>query len=393
MKHPRLTFIDLARSLAIVMMLEGHFTGATLSNDFRTSDFPLYNAWLFIHGITSPLFFTVSGIIFTYLLSADIRTSYWKNPRVKKGYKRVAELLFWGYFLQVNLLAIYKSFWYNQPLDTSWLGAFHVLQSIAVGIFLLLVLYGIFRLIKVIPLWVIYTLAGFAVFAVNGYLEHYIYIQRNLVKGGFIEQPYYIPIDAPAFIQNMLYGKFSEFSFIRYGGYTLLGGAIGTIIRHYNHKIISIRAAAVFIASGLGFFFLSFPVLQWIDELLYKQRWELLRIQVFNNPAFVGLGIILCLLGLLILVNRFINVKPNLFLKMGQNTLSIYIVHVIILYEGIFGLGIYPRLVNHNLPPIQTVLLSLGFILLFALFTFYIEKLKRFQRRMLVKGRKFVKTM
>lgn len=375
------------------MMLEGHFTGAALSNEFRSTEFPLYNAWLFIHGITSPLFFTVSGIIFTYLLSADIRTSYWKNPRVKKGYKRVLELLFWGYFLQFNIIALCRAIWDNQPLDTSWLGAFHVLQSIGVGIFFLLVLYGVFRLFKIIPLWLIYTLAGLGVFALNGYLEHYIYIQRNLVNGGFIQNHYYIPLNAPAFIQNMIYGDFSEFSFIRYGGYTLLGGAIGTVIRHFNHKIISIRAAAIFIASGLCFYFLSFPVLEWIDEILYSQRWELKRIQVFNNPAFVGLGIILGVLGVLILVNRFINIKPNLFLKMGQNTLSIYIVHVIILYEGIFGLGIYPRIIHQNIAPVETAFLSLSFILLFALFTYYIERLKRFRRRMLVKGRKFVKTM
>lgn len=361
------------------MMLEGHFTGAALSDAYRSSDYPLYNAWLFIHGITSPLFFTVSGVIFTYLLSADIKTSFWKNPRVKKGFKRVGELLFWGYFLQINLIAMYRSFMNDIALDVSWLGAFHVLQSIALGILMLLLCYGLFRLIKVIPLWLIYVVASLVIFGFNAYLEHYIYIQKNLFNGGFIAQPKFIPLNGTSFIQNFIYGEFSEFSFVRYGGYTLMGGAIGTLIRQYNQKIISIRAGVIFIISGCVFFQFSYPVLEWIDELLYQQRWELLRVQVFNNPAFMGLGIILCILGILILFNRFVSMRQNIFLKMGQNTLPIYIVHVVILYEGIFGFGIYPRLFNHDVGPWLTALLSFSFILLFALFTSQIERLERIQ--------------
>ena len=41
-QRPRLKFIDMARSLAILLMLEGHFTGAALAQDFRKEEFILY---------------------------------------------------------------------------------------------------------------------------------------------------------------------------------------------------------------------------------------------------------------------------------------------------------------------------------------------------------------
>ena len=96
-KTPRLLFIDMARSLAILLMIEGHFTGTALSHDYRKKEFLLYNIWHNIHGLTSPLFFTLTGVIFIYLLSANNSSPYFKNIRVKKGFKRVLQLLFWGY--------------------------------------------------------------------------------------------------------------------------------------------------------------------------------------------------------------------------------------------------------------------------------------------------------
>jgi surface polysaccharide O-acyltransferase-like enzyme len=70
---PRLKFIDMARSLAILLMLEGHFTGAALGEEFRSDEFILYSIWHNIHGLTSPLFFTVTGVIFVYLLAGNQR--------------------------------------------------------------------------------------------------------------------------------------------------------------------------------------------------------------------------------------------------------------------------------------------------------------------------------
>jgi uncharacterized membrane protein len=146
-KVSRLKFIDLARSIAILLMLEGHFTGAALSREYRKDEFILYNIWHNIHGLTSPLFFTVTGVIFVYLLTANNSLSFFKNIRVKKGFRRVLTLIFWGYFIQLSLWSISQSIYYGSEFHFDWLAAFHVLQSIGVGLFLVLITYGPFTFI------------------------------------------------------------------------------------------------------------------------------------------------------------------------------------------------------------------------------------------------------
>ena len=121
----RLMFIDLARSVAILLMLEGHFVDDSLMEIYRDLDNPVYATWLFIRGFTAPVFLTVTGIVFVYLLLNSRAESFRSNIRIRKGYKRVVELIFWGFVLQYY--------------------AFHVLQCIGVGIFVILGLYGLYK--------------------------------------------------------------------------------------------------------------------------------------------------------------------------------------------------------------------------------------------------------
>ena len=145
----RLYFIDIARSIAILLMLEGHFVHDTLALDLRDESNMVYHYWKFVRGFTSPVFLTVTGIVFTYLLLGNDQTAFWKNLRVRKGLKRVVELLFWGYAIQLSFYTIGKDIYYESEWHLDWLYAFHVLQSIGIGIFFLLVLFGLKKIIKV----------------------------------------------------------------------------------------------------------------------------------------------------------------------------------------------------------------------------------------------------
>ena len=97
----RLLFIDLARSIAIILMLEGHFITLTFE-DYNSMIFQLreigssgsyiFDTWVKIRGFTAPLFFTITGVVFAFLLTKNYKdennTSFWKNKRVNKGIKR-----------------------------------------------------------------------------------------------------------------------------------------------------------------------------------------------------------------------------------------------------------------------------------------------------------------
>ncbi|MGB5667999.1 MAG: heparan-alpha-glucosaminide N-acetyltransferase domain-containing protein, partial [Maribacter sp.] len=114
-KTQRLYFIDAMRAWAILMMLQGHFIDGLLETSFRDNSDLTYSIWKYFRGITAPVFFTVSGFIFTYLL-IRVPQKGLDNPRVKKGIKRGLELLLIGYLLRINLLGlidgqIYDSFY------------------------------------------------------------------------------------------------------------------------------------------------------------------------------------------------------------------------------------------------------------------------------------------
>ena len=69
-KKFRLDFIDVIRAFAICMMLQGHFVGGLLADRYRDDNNFIYWLWHYCTGITAPVFFTVSGFIFTFLCAA-----------------------------------------------------------------------------------------------------------------------------------------------------------------------------------------------------------------------------------------------------------------------------------------------------------------------------------
>ena len=339
MQKTRLYFIDIARSIAILLMLEGHFVDNGLMDVYRDTNNDIYNAWLFVRGFTSPIFLTITGIVFTYLLIGNNHLEYFRNNRIKKGYKRVVELLFLGYVVQVY--------------------AFHVLQCIGIGILSILILYGIYKAVKIIPLWVYFFFAGTIIFS------SYIVISTW-------PKEYYWPESAPIFIQNMFHGKYSVFPILPRMGYTMYGAMIGVILYTYKSKVKEWSfILSVFLIGAFLYFFLK-DVLLIIDGIFAHPIYHLYKV----DWLYECLGMVLIILSILITLEKFIGeIKPNLFLKIGQNTLTIYILHMVLLYGSITGFGIN-RVIHKNLTPWQIVPATICFILFFVILIYYLDEIK-----------------
>ena len=339
MQKTRLYFIDIARSIAILLMLEGHFVDNALMDVYRDTNNDIYNAWLFVRGFTSPIFLTITGIVFTYLLIGNNHLEYFKNNRIKKGYKRVVELLFWGYVVQVY--------------------AFHVLQCIGIGILSILILYGIYKAVKIIPLWVYFFFAGTIIFS------SYIVISSW-------PKEYYWPESAPIFIQNMFHGKYSIFPILPRMGYTMYGAMIGVILYTYKSKVKEWSfILSVFLIGAFLYFFLK-DILLILDEIFAHPIYHLYKV----DWLYECLGMVLIILSILIAIEKFIGeIKPNLFLKIGQNTLTIYILHMVLLYGSITGFGIN-RVIHKNLTPWQILPATICFILFFVILIYYLDEIK-----------------
>ncbi len=381
-KKPRLKFIDMARSIAILMMLEGHFTGAALDWKYRDTDYLLFKGWHLLHGLTSPLFFTVTGLIFVYLLIGSRQdVSFWKNVRVRKGGRRVLQLLFWGYFIQLNLWVIAKSIYYGTEFHMDWFYAFHVLQSIAVGLLFVISIYGVYRLLKFGKLHWYYFIAGVIMLIFYSWMKHYIRLDEQLLRDGLATEPSYWPQGAPKFIQNMFYGQFSTFSFVRMSFYTIFGGMIGAIIRQYEHKVREWWFGVVVIVVGLALSIFARDLFSSIDDFTEYIGLTAKGVFELNSTSMSRLGQVIVLLGLLILIDRSFKIKAPLFLKVGQTTFPVYVVHVIILYGGVFGIGLKPDVFNRDLSPYAAVAISATAIAFFVLMVKYIEPLTAIYNR------------
>ena len=137
-KSTRLYFLDAVRAFAILMMLQGHFVDTLLNPIYRDESYIAYSIWSYFRGITAPVFFTISGLVFMYLLlKAHEKGS--DRTRIRKGLSRGLMLLVIGYALRIPFFS-----WLKGQFDTYFL-VVDVLQCIGVSLLLLIALYHICR--------------------------------------------------------------------------------------------------------------------------------------------------------------------------------------------------------------------------------------------------------
>ncbi|MFZ9938565.1 MAG: heparan-alpha-glucosaminide N-acetyltransferase domain-containing protein, partial [Luteolibacter sp.] len=266
----------------------------------------------------------------------------------RRGLLRAAELLFWGYLLQVNAGRIPE---YLRGEAESWVGAFHVLQCIAVGLLLMIAIHGLARGAGRRALAGIYLVSGFTLFGASILVANH--------TG-------YLPASAPAWLQNPLKGPRSSFPVAPWLGFTLYGAAIGVLLRKPPTAALAATSCVPFFAAGL-----LLKMFGWSFDEIFG-RW-LLDLAGHGGTgrvlpaAFHGrIGETLVVLGLLVWIeNRF---RPNLgwLQTIGRNTFPIYVGHVIVLYGGIFGIGLND-LLRRSLNPWQA---AAGALLFCAAFGF-----------------------
>jgi ABC-type polysaccharide/polyol phosphate export permease len=72
-------------------------------------------------------------------------------------------------------------------------------------------------------------------------------------------------------------------------------------------------------------------------------------------------------------------------LCVGQNTLPIYVIHVVILHIGIIGFGLKPDVIHLNLNPYVAIGVSIIVMLSFTVLAKYIEPLEKIYNSVLEK--------
>lgn len=346
-KIDRLYFIDAMRAWAILMMLQGHFVDGLLENTYRDTTDVVFHIWKYFRGMTAPIFFTVSGFIFTYLLIKSPEKGI-KNPRVKKGVKRGLELVFIGYLLRLNLFGllsgeVYESFYFVD-----------VLHCIGVS------------LLGIIALYLLTYERNKVVFPT-------LLVSITMVL--FLFEPQYkmwsFSFLPDAFANYLTKANGSVFTILPWFGYASFGAFISILFTRFkNFKYLYHSSIAIALAVGSLLIFYSSDFFLGLSRATNMQLFADI---FFNNYLFIRLGDVCIAFAVFMVLRSFMT--NTIILKLGQSTLTIYIIHFIILYGSFTGLGIYFFL-NHSLSPIAVIPGAILFMIVCSYSALYYEKHK-----------------
>jgi uncharacterized membrane protein len=316
-KKNRIIFIDLMRAFAVLMMVQGHTVDALLSDDFRNMSSPLFSIWLFMRGMTAPIFMFTAGTVFTYLFRLA-NEPFATNPRVKKGIKRFLLLVGLGYLLRYPTpLLIDFTYVTEQSWDVFF--AVDVLQLIGFGILFLIICAYLAEKFK-LPDYIVFALIGLSFF-----LLYTLFAAINWVN--FL----------PAPIAGYFYtGTGSLFPLFPWAGYVVCGGVLGSYLARNPLVFKTIRFSKLLAFSG-AILILFFFAINLIEKIFYGDP------DLYHSK----LGIICLRIGFVLILNAivsFISIEvssiPRLIILIGRNTLLIYVVHLVILYGSAWNPGL-----------------------------------------------------
>ena len=318
------------------MMLQGHFIDTLLAPEFRDPTILAYSIWHYFRGITAPTFFTISGLIFTYLLFKTNNKAE-ENIRIRKGLSRGLMLIIIGYALRIPIFR-----WLNGKYD-SYFMVIDVLQCIGLSLLLIIFFYKIFHNYKY-------------------FFSILMFVIATLI---FVSEPLYRSYSAagiPLFFANYLSkSNGSIFTIIPWFGYMAYGAFIATIFHRYlSRKSFKTKIVVGFFSIGLLLVYFSSTFLQLIFNYSRIEFFE--RIANFNY-LYERLGNVLIIFGLFYAFEWII--KKSFILKIGQMTLSIYVIHFIVLYGSFTGWGLN-RIIGKNLEPIEAVFGALIFLVIIS---------------------------
>ena len=363
-KVARLYFIDAMRAWAILMMLQGHFIDGLLDNAFRDPANTTFVIWKYFRGITAPVFFTVSGFIFTYLMTRVPQRGF-ENPRIKKGVKRGLQLLVIAYLLRLNLFGLFKGVLYDSFFLVD------VLHCIGLSI---LAIIGVYLL----------TCKGRKI------LFPLALLGISLIL--FLFEPAYKLWDL-SYLPDALANYISKangsvFTVIPWLGYTAFGAFLSTIFTHYK-SAKNLYPVAIPVAALSGFLLIFFSS-NLFESLSQWTGIELFMAIALNNYLFIRLGDVLVVFALFMLFREYL--KNKTLLRIGQNTLSIYVIHFVILYGSFTGLGVY-YFFNHSVSPQLVIPAAIFFMIICSYLALLYDRYETLIKKSLNKIPSFLRTL
>lgn len=342
-KFKRLHFIDAVRAFAILMMLQGHFIDELLQPVYRENTNFIFSTWLYLRGLTAPTFFTVSGLIFMYLM-LKARLKQGDRVRIRKGISRGFVLIIIGYALRMDVLSWIKGKFSPYILEVD------VLHCIGLSIIITIGLYLLFRQKNNLLIISLFTIS-FLCFLMEPLYQNFSFNNvPNIIANYFSNT------------------NGSVFTLLPWFGYFAFGAFIATCFNKFMH-LNNFKLIAILFLLGVGYLCSSWSA-SFFVKLYELTNIELFHQNAYNNYLFSRFGSVLFLLGIFYGLERLL--QCTILLKIGQKTLSIYIIHSILLYGSFTGIGLKHYL-KHSLNPQLAVVGTLCFTVIVCLISLQIN--------------------
>lgn len=304
-------FIDLFRTLIILLMLEGHVLREFLPAEIQST----FAFWLheIAHGITAPAFLFGAGL--TFVISSHRRWSEFHrwSPDLERRLRRIVMIFLIGIFLHLPYFSFRKTLMEAGPRQILELFQSDVLTCIAAG---LLILHAVLFFFKT-----------------EGRFHTAVVV---LMAGVVLLTPIVWDIDflhfTPAFLaqlSNNLHGSpFPLFPFLGYlfAGVAVSGRFIEASTAGEIPRFMGRLAAAGGAVLVLG---LALAAIPWTPYPTYD-FW-------YTSPSYflIRLGILLAVTPLFWKAAAFIGPRVRPLLVLGTESLFVYVLHLLVLYGSV----------------------------------------------------------
>jgi uncharacterized membrane protein len=345
----RVIFIDLARALAVVLMVYGHTISALLAPEYRSG--PWYDAWVFQRGLTSSLFLLLSGFAFSIATTRHWAVHMRVSPAVVKRLRRFTLFIALGYALHFPVGHLTQFAGIEADRWRSFL-AVDVLQLIGVTFILIQALVMISRSRRV------FMVASFVLA---------VLIITLTPAAWRREWTDMVPLALASYL-SPAYG--SQFPLFPFAASVLIGAAAGQLYARWGASHLSAFANRVLIGAGAGL-------------ALAALSTRAAGVDVFGPGPGSGIpgefmlrtGISLVILGLLAHASRAVTHLPHVFGAVAQESLLIYFVHLCIVYGSVWNRGLV-QYIGETLTPLHTVPVVVAIIAAMVLLAWGWNRLK-----------------
>ena len=310
----RVIFIDLARALAVVFMLYGHTIDAILAPAYRRGI--VFDIWQFQRGLTSSLFLLLSGFAFSIATARHWQSHLTVSPALWKRLRRFLLFVALGYAIRLPVVPLSAMSGASDVEWRTWLGV-DILQLVGITLAAAQLLVLSAR-----------TRRRFSIVSLG------VALLLTLATPFFWSRTWPMLPDALAAYITVQNG--SQFPVVPWSAFILTGAVLGQLYAHWGVAQHERYANVVLLVPG---------VLALLVGLVLSQQ----QMALFGDGQhafvpgnmFVRAGACLLILGLIAHASRHVTQLPHLFGAVAQESLLIYVAHLMIVYGSVLGPGLY----------------------------------------------------